>query len=103
MKVLACKHFQTSYCKFQERCRKQQIKNLCETEIGKSKTCDYRHTQNCRFFTAHDTCKFGEHSAYQQNSTKSYIELNMLLNEIYSLENTVNLPSEKSVIFEEKL
>ena len=103
MKVLACKHFQTSYCKFQKHCRKHHVKEICETEHCKTKTCKYRHPKVCKFFTAHNTCKFGGQCAYNHKTTKAGKEIIEIMIKMNALENTVTLLSEKIIFLEEEL
>ena len=103
MEAVVCKHYQTGYCKFKEHCQKHHVKDICETENCKSKTCNYRHPKVCKYLTAHNTCKFGEHCAYQHKIPKASTEINVIVNKLNALENSANILSEKIVILEKKL
>ena len=98
MKGVVCKHFQTGYCRFQEHCRKRYVKEICEKENCKTKTCKYRHPTVCKFFTAHNTCKFGEKCAYHHKTTTAGNENIEIMIKINALENTVTLLSEKNYL-----
>ena len=97
MEAAVCKHFQIGHCRFQDHCRKHHIKELCERENCKSMTCQLRHPKVCKFFSVHNTCKFGEHCAYQHKITLN-VKINLLITKISTLENTVNLRQKKNVI-----
>ena len=97
MEGVVCKYFQTGYCKFQEHCRKHQVKEICETENCKTKSCKYRHPKVCKIFTAHNACKYGKHCAYQHKTTKAGNEIIEIMINMNALENTVTLLSEKII------
>ena len=103
MEAAVCKHYQTGYCKFKEHCRKHHVKDICETENLKSKTCNYRHPKVCKYLTAHNTRKFGEHCVYQHKTMMASTEINHIVNKLNALQNSVKILSEKIVILEKKL
>ena len=57
----------------------------------------------CKYLTADNTCNFGEHCAYQHKTIKASPEINVIVNKLNALENTVKILSEKIVILEKKL
>ena len=46
-----CKHFKYGFCKFGEKCNKQHLKEICQTEDCNLKTCSKRHPKICKFFS----------------------------------------------------
>ena len=46
-----CKHFKFGFCKFGEKCKKQHLKEICQTEDCNLKTCNKRHPKICKFFS----------------------------------------------------
>ena len=95
MEYVVCKHYQTGYCKFKEHYRKHHVKDICETEKCKSKTCNYRHPKVVKYLTGHNTCKFGEHCAYQHKIKQASTEINVIVNKLNALEKAVKILSEK--------
>ena len=82
---------------------KQHVEELCEIANCKSKACSKRHPKICKFFTAHNTCKFSGQCAYHHKTTKAGKEIIEIIIKINALENTVTLLSEKIIILEEEL
>ena len=60
-----CKHFQTGYCKYGAHCRKMHVQEDCETGDCDRNTCQKRHPKTCKFFTLHQSCKFGNRCCYK--------------------------------------
>ena len=83
-----CKHFQTGYCKFGAHCRKVHVEENCKTGDCDRKTCRKRHPKSCKFFTLHQSCKFGNMCCYKHitGETKS----DLLSKQVNSLQATVD-------------
>ena len=62
---LVCRHFQTGFCKFGESCKKQHVKENCQTKTCLSKICKFRHPKPCKYFMRNQSCKFGNSCAYE--------------------------------------
>ena len=100
MEVVVCKYFQSGFCKFQEHCRKQHVKELCETDKCTSKVCIKRHPKVCKYFKTQNACKFNELCAYQHTITTETSTMEELVNKINTLANTVKVMSEKIYVLE---
>lgn len=66
-----CKHFQTGFCKFAERCKRRHVKEICQTTHCSSKTCRKRHPKLCKFFSLNHFCKFGDLCCYKHHIAES--------------------------------
>ena len=95
MEPVVCKYFQSGFCKFQEYCRKQHVKELCETDKCTSKVCIKRHPKVCKYFKTHNACKFNDLCAYQHIITTETSPMEELVNKINNLENIVNVMSKQ--------
>ena len=100
MEVVVCQYFQSGFCKFQDFCRKQHIKDLCETNKCTSKVCVKRHPKECKYFKTQNGCKFNELCAYQHNITTDTSTIEDLVIQINTLANTVMAMSEKIDVLE---
>ena len=60
-----CKHFQTGFCKFADKCKRQHEKEICQTTHCSLKTCRKRHPKLCKFFSLNHFCKFGDLCCYK--------------------------------------
>ena len=67
-----CKHFQTGYCKFAEKCKRRHEKEICQATHCSSKTCRKRHPKPCKFFTLNQFCKFGNLCCYKHITAESH-------------------------------
>ena len=101
LEALVCKHFQTGYCKFREQCRKQHVTELCGIDNCKSKACTKRHPKVCKFFTAHNMCRYNEKCAYLHTITKEESDTAALLIKVAHLEDTLKVMDEKLKALEE--
>ena len=70
-----CKHFQSGFCKFGERCRNQHINVLCENNQCDKLPCEKRHPKSCRFFSTFTTCKFGDHCAFLHKKSETVMKI----------------------------
>ena len=60
-----CKHFQTGFCKFADKCKRRHEKEICQITHCSSKTCRKRHPKLCKFFSLNHFCKFGDLCCYK--------------------------------------
>ena len=49
VKKEVCKHNQTGFCKYGERCCKQHVNIKCNQDECKDKLCTRRHPRLCKF------------------------------------------------------
>ena len=59
-----CRHNQTGFCKYGERCRKQHVNIKCNQDECKDKKCSRRHPHLCKFYAHTGFCKFQERCAF---------------------------------------
>ena len=60
-----CKHYQTGFCKFAEKCKWRHKKEICQVTQCSSKECRKRHPKLCKFFALNNFCKFGDLCCYK--------------------------------------
>ena len=94
-----CKHFQTGFCKFGERCCKKHVKETCKAE-GCKKTCSLRHPKPCKYFALNKFCKFGEACCYQHSTDPAD---SCLREQVRSLQATVDSLSESLKALENQI
>ena len=93
-----CKHFQSGFCKFGDRCRKSHLNEICENPQCDQKTCILRHPKSCKYFSAFSTCKFGDNCAYKHvsSSQPEFVKINSEINNLKAtLENVLKSLSMK--------
>ena len=66
-----CKHFQTGFCKFADKCKRRHEKEMCPLTQCSSKTCRKRHPKLCKFFSLRGFCKFGDLCCYKHLNAES--------------------------------
>jgi hypothetical protein len=98
---LVCKHFQTGYCKFGDKCRKKHMKEICKSADCNSKSCVYRHPRVCKFFSMLRCCKFGENCAYKHEVSQEESSIQNLVSQVKQLVSTIKEMSEKINYLEE--
>ena len=84
-----CKYFQSGYCKFRDCCRKQHVKEICRTTTCNITLCTKRHPKPCKYFSAHQVCKFGVDCSYKHVPTSNNREISELAAKIVLLEATI--------------
>ena len=55
-----CSFYKFGFCKFQEVCRRQHLKEICVAAACDGKKCIQRHPKVCKFLRNYGYCKFGE-------------------------------------------
>ena len=103
LEAVVCKHFQTGYCKFREHCRKHHVSELCDKANCNSKACKKRHPTICKYFTAHNVCRYQDKCAYLHTITEEKSDTAKLLSKVDHLEDTLKVMSKKVLALEEKL
>ena len=72
-----CKHNQTGFCKFQNKCQKRHENTVCEnTENCTEESCIKRHPKVCRNFNNNGTCRHKDQCAYKHIQHEKQTELN---------------------------
>ena len=69
--IPVCKHFQTGFCKFADKCKRRHEKEICPLTQCSSKTCRKRHPKLCKFFSLRGFCKFGDLCCYKHLNAES--------------------------------
>ena len=59
-----CKFYQFGHCRYGDLCRKEHVKEACETENCQMWNCMKRHPRECKFFKEFHRCKFGDYCNY---------------------------------------
>ena len=95
-----CTHFKFGFCKFGERCNKKHLKEICQTEDCKLKTCNKRHPKICKFFSVNQVCKFGDACCYKHKLSAHHSNI---LEQISSLHATISSMSESIQALEDEI
>ena len=45
-----CLYNKFGHCKYQETCRRQHLREICELPLCENKSCMRRHPRTCKFF-----------------------------------------------------
>ena len=89
-----CSFNKFGHCKFQKKCRKMHISELCETTGCDVKACNLRHPKLCSFFRDYKYCKFFDDCSF---SHKIHENLNDALEkEIDDIKENLNLLKEQA-------
>ena len=54
-----CRHFKYGYCRFQDLCRYEHVKEVCDDVECSVTLCRKRHPRLCIYFSKFNRCKFG--------------------------------------------
>ena len=84
-----CKHFQTGFCKFADKCKRRHEKEMCPLTQCSSKTCRKRHPKLCKFFSLRGFCKFGDLCCYKHLNAESQ-KTPHLISEMTALQTKVD-------------
>ena len=95
MEATVCKHFQTGFYKFGDHCQKHHVKETCDSITCVQSLCKKRHPKACKVFTTQQKCKFNDDCAYKHIISKEKSDLSVLMNEVSSLKETINVMSDK--------
>ena len=90
-----CKYFQCGFCKFGESCRKQHIKEICQTQSCTLSSCIKRHPKVCKYFSVQKGCKFGELCSYKHIPNSNQNEVVELKEKMVTLERSLQLMTAK--------
>ena len=95
-----CKHFKFGFCKFGEKCRKQHLKETCQTYDCQVKTCNKRHPRICKYFSVNQICKFGDTCCYKHKLSTHHCNI---LEQVSSLHATISSLSESIQALENEI
>ena len=82
-----CSFHKTGYCKYQDRCQKQHVKDICNSSSC-SGDCFKRHPKICRYYKFYGTCKFSNNCAYLHKKL-GQTEIELLRQEICELQRRI--------------
>ena len=103
MEGSVCRHFQTGFCKFGDHCQKLHVKEVCEIPSCIQSLCKKRHPKVCKFFMNQQKCKLNDSCAYKHVISKEKSDSSILVNELKSLKEAINVMSEKILNFESEI
>ena len=84
-----CKHNQTGYCKFGQKCHRHHIDTICKNEGSCSEpSCNFHHRNQCRYFNVGKKCKF-TNCAYLHKKPGSDVKIELLETEVNSLKEKI--------------
>ena len=84
-----CKHNQTGYCKFGQKCHRHHIDAICKNERSCSKPlCNFRHRNPCKYFNVNGKCKF-TNCAYSHKKSESSVKIEQLETEVNNLKDKI--------------
>ena len=91
--LIICKYNKFGYCKFDEKCRKQHIKEICFEKSCEISQCNQRHPKVCRYYRNYGRCKFSpcalkheDHADYNKTVDK---EIKTSHDKFLALENAI--------------
>ena len=92
-----CKHNQTGFCKFRNKCQKRHENTVCEnTENCSEERCTKRHPKVCRDFNNNKNCRHKDKCAYKHIQHEKQTELNELIKQgLLKHENDIKLLTEE--------
>ena len=87
--VEVCLHFKFGYCRYEEKCKKKHIKEICSENDCSVAVCSKRHPRECRYFALYNRCKFGSYCNYAHKPSTETL-LKSCETKIKYLEKVVN-------------
>ena len=88
-----CSFNKFGHCKFQKKCRKMHINDICESLVCDIKVCNLRHPKVCSFYRDYKFCKFTEYCSFSHNVHHSSNDA--LEKEVKEIEKNLLLLKEK--------
>jgi hypothetical protein len=62
-----CSFNKYGHCKFQKKCRKMHVEEICESLECEQRKCSLRHPKLCSFYRDYKFCKFAEYCSFSHN------------------------------------
>ena len=92
-----CKHNQTRFSKYQNKCQKRHANTVCEnTENFSEERCIKRHPKVCRNFNNNENCRHKDKCAYKHIQHEKQTEVNELIKQgLLKHENNIKLLTEE--------
>ena len=96
-----CQYFKYGHCRYEDRCRHQHVREICEEVECNIKLCRRRHPRVCVYFSMFRRCKFNSHCNYKhehfdRNALPSN-EVSSIMEKVTKLEEIVaNLEMENN-------
>ena len=92
-----CKHNQTGFCKFRNKCQKTHENTVCEnTENCSEESCIKRHPKVCRNFNNNRNCRHKDQCAYKHIQHEKQTELNEQIKQgLLKHENNIKVLTEE--------
>ena len=100
-----CMYFKYGYCRYQEKCRLQHIKEVCQDKLCEKRCCPKRHPRICRYHLEFNFCKFGSFCLYLHpiKGSMPCENSSALAEKIAALEELVFKLKEENIEIREKL
>ena len=86
-----CQFQKFGYCKFEEKCKRKHLKEVCDSlsRCQNKKECQKRHPKRCRRFDSESSCRFQEKCAYDHQACEIDEEKKELKEKVKHLEEKV--------------
>ena len=90
-----CLYNKFGHCKYQETCRRQHLREICELPLCENKSCMRRHPRACKFFENYERCKFGSFCSNNVEISEMKTKLDTLEETARQHENEIKILNEK--------
>ena len=105
-----CLYNKFRHCKYQETCRRQHLREICELPLCENKSCMRRHPRACKFFENYERCKFGSFCSFSHKTSESglaaptnNVEISEMKTRLDTLEETARQHETEIRILNEKV
>ena len=79
---MICLYYKFGYCKYNDKCKKEHVEELCENDSCLIFNCDKRHPKCCNFQREFGRCKYLTYCKYDQRKPRHIREMNKSLEEM---------------------
>ena len=88
-----CRQFKYDFCRFQDLCRYEHVKEVCDDVECSVTLCRKRHPKLCIYFSEFNRCKFGSFCHFKHEAPQILPQCShqdsLLLSEIEKLKETI--------------
>ena len=91
-----CFHNKFGHCKFQETCRRQHFREICELPACETESCPKRHPRVCKFFENFNRCKFGSYCSFSHRTLKTSFAASVNKSEVDDMKSRLDNLEEKA-------